>query len=92
MYVHKSISNHWLFKDVIIHYLIKRLQARKSNHANVLTLQVLSSHQREIWKIIKLCQLNNGSIFIPAKKKKNPKFENRYDYAKLEKLFDLKTG
>lgn len=44
MYVHKSISNHWLFKDVIIHYLIKRLQARKSNHANVLTLQVLSSH------------------------------------------------
>lgn len=31
-------------------------------------------------------------VYSFLQKKKNPKFENRYDYAKLEKLFDLKTG
>lgn len=31
-------------------------------------------------------------VYSFLQKKKTPKFENRYDYAKLEKLFDLKTG
>lgn len=31
-------------------------------------------------------------VYSFLQKKTNPKFENRYDYAKLEKLFDLKTG
>lgn len=31
-------------------------------------------------------------VYSFLQKKKNPKFENLYDYAKLEKLFDLKTG